>query len=172
MPVLRPDGRLWPRSVGVGPAYCRAFYDGLGVFPPDSGRVTRWCAWNSSQRGGPISTETRVNERIRVPEVRLIGPGGAGGHCAYQTHFASPRTRVSTLSKLLPMPDRRSARTTASTSTRPRRRRESHKPTAKPSSKNKAATKMTITITETKGRSSASWRRDPRSQGHHYVPWT
>src|ERR1700704_6722991 len=26
--------------------------------------------------GGPISTETRVNERIRVPEVRLIGPGG------------------------------------------------------------------------------------------------
>ncbi len=27
-------------------------------------------------QGGPISTETRVNERIRVPEVRLIGPGG------------------------------------------------------------------------------------------------
>ncbi|MGB2919924.1 MAG: translation initiation factor IF-3, partial [Mycobacterium sp.] len=23
-----------------------------------------------------MSTETRVNERIRVPEVRLIGPGG------------------------------------------------------------------------------------------------
>ena len=29
-----------------------------------------------SIQGGPISTETRVNERIRVPEVRLIGPGG------------------------------------------------------------------------------------------------
>ena len=27
-------------------------------------------------QGGRISTETRVNERIRVPEVRLIGPGG------------------------------------------------------------------------------------------------
>ena len=27
-------------------------------------------------RGGPISTETRINDRIRVPEVRLIGPGG------------------------------------------------------------------------------------------------
>jgi translation initiation factor IF-3 len=27
-------------------------------------------------QGGFISTETRVNERIRVPEVRLIGPGG------------------------------------------------------------------------------------------------
>lgn len=26
--------------------------------------------------GGPISTETRINDRIRVPEVRLIGPGG------------------------------------------------------------------------------------------------
>jgi translation initiation factor IF-3 len=29
-----------------------------------------------STQGGSISTETRVNERIRVPEVRLIGPGG------------------------------------------------------------------------------------------------
>ena len=29
-----------------------------------------------TNQGGPISTETRVNERIRVPEVRLIGPGG------------------------------------------------------------------------------------------------
>jgi len=27
-------------------------------------------------RGGPITTETRINDRIRVPEVRLIGPGG------------------------------------------------------------------------------------------------
>ena len=26
--------------------------------------------------GGPISAETRINDRIRVPEVRLIGPGG------------------------------------------------------------------------------------------------
>ncbi|MFI9404116.1 MULTISPECIES: translation initiation factor IF-3 [Nocardia] len=26
--------------------------------------------------GGPISTETRINDRIRVPEVRLIGPSG------------------------------------------------------------------------------------------------
>ena len=30
----------------------------------------------TTNQGGPISTETRVNERIRVPEVRLIGPGG------------------------------------------------------------------------------------------------
>ena len=26
--------------------------------------------------GGPISTELRINERIRVPEVRLVGPNG------------------------------------------------------------------------------------------------
>jgi translation initiation factor IF-3 len=26
--------------------------------------------------GGPITTELRVNDRIRVPEVRLVGPGG------------------------------------------------------------------------------------------------
>ncbi len=37
------------------------------------GRDNRKCP---SSPGGPISTETRVNERIRVPEVRLIGPGG------------------------------------------------------------------------------------------------
>lgn len=27
-------------------------------------------------RGGPISVETRINDRIRVPEVRLVGPNG------------------------------------------------------------------------------------------------
>ena len=27
-------------------------------------------------QGGPISVEPRINDRIRVPEVRLVGPGG------------------------------------------------------------------------------------------------
>lgn len=27
-------------------------------------------------RGGPISAEARINDRIRVPEVRLVGPSG------------------------------------------------------------------------------------------------
>ncbi|MET0190213.1 translation initiation factor IF-3 [Pseudonocardia sediminis] len=27
-------------------------------------------------RGDPITTETRINDRIRVPEVRLVGPNG------------------------------------------------------------------------------------------------
>jgi translation initiation factor IF-3 len=32
-------------------------------------------AW-PRDRGDPISTETRINDRIRVPEVRLVGPNG------------------------------------------------------------------------------------------------
>src|SRR5690348_9264290 len=31
---------------------------------------------NSSVSGGPISVEPRINDRIRVPEVRLVGPNG------------------------------------------------------------------------------------------------
>ncbi|MDT7570628.1 MAG: translation initiation factor, partial [Actinomycetota bacterium] len=27
-------------------------------------------------QGGPISAEPRINDRIRVPEVRLVGPNG------------------------------------------------------------------------------------------------
>ena len=30
----------------------------------------------SRTRGDPITTETRINDRIRVPEVRLVGPNG------------------------------------------------------------------------------------------------
>src|ERR671931_830398 len=30
----------------------------------------------TSDRGGPISAEPRINDRIRVPEVRLVGPNG------------------------------------------------------------------------------------------------
>ena len=30
----------------------------------------------TSTRGDPITTETRINDRIRVPEVRLVGPNG------------------------------------------------------------------------------------------------
>jgi translation initiation factor IF-3 len=30
----------------------------------------------TAQRGDPITTETRINDRIRVPEVRLVGPNG------------------------------------------------------------------------------------------------
>ncbi|WP_077684954.1 translation initiation factor IF-3 [Tessaracoccus aquimaris] len=30
----------------------------------------------NSHTGGPISTEPRINDRIRVPEVRLVGPNG------------------------------------------------------------------------------------------------
>ncbi len=39
-----------------------------------SGGLFRWAS--SRTTGGSISTELRVNERIRVPEVRLVGPSG------------------------------------------------------------------------------------------------
>jgi translation initiation factor IF-3 len=39
--------------------------------PAFSERVTR-----TRQRGGAISVEPRINDRIRVPEVRLVGPNG------------------------------------------------------------------------------------------------
>jgi translation initiation factor IF-3 len=33
----------------------------------------------SNAQGGPISVEPRINDRIRVPEVRLVGPNGEQG---------------------------------------------------------------------------------------------
>jgi translation initiation factor IF-3 len=33
-------------------------------------------SWRGVTQGGHISTEPRINERIRVPEVRLVGPTG------------------------------------------------------------------------------------------------
>lgn len=36
-----------------------------------SAKAVAWC-----YRGGSISAEPRINERIRVPEVRLVGPSG------------------------------------------------------------------------------------------------
>jgi translation initiation factor IF-3 len=38
--------------------------------------VRRQHVQQTSDGGGPISTETRINDRIRVPEVRLVGPNG------------------------------------------------------------------------------------------------
>jgi translation initiation factor IF-3 len=34
------------------------------------------CTAQPPNRGGPITTEPRINDRIRVPEVRLVGPNG------------------------------------------------------------------------------------------------
>lgn len=51
------------------------------AFAPVCGAFLAWdlralVANVSTPRGGPISTETRINDRIRVPEVRLVGAGG------------------------------------------------------------------------------------------------
>ena len=69
-------GKFQLRSVGIGPCLCRAFFaEWCGVLRHWL-RVVEDDDPEKPNEGGPISTETRVNERIRVPEVRLIGPGG------------------------------------------------------------------------------------------------
>ena len=45
---------------------------GLLASSDHHGRATH----HPSLSGGPISTEPRINDRIRVPEVRLVGPNG------------------------------------------------------------------------------------------------
>ena len=51
-----------------------------GMSRIDGDRLCQWQAvglhTTPHYLGGPISTETRINDRIRVPEVRLVGPGG------------------------------------------------------------------------------------------------
>ncbi len=60
-----------------GPALAGPFCWWRGVSTPASRRAEAGRNEKTiHDQGGPISTETRVNERIRVPEVRLIGPGG------------------------------------------------------------------------------------------------
>ena len=61
-------GRLGPRD-GEIPSRGLRVEQGVAVIA--CGRPT-----TPLDLGGPISTETRINDRIRVPEVRLIGPGG------------------------------------------------------------------------------------------------
>jgi translation initiation factor IF-3 len=59
------------------PALCGAFLLTAGCSPAVFWFSRASAALkNQPNQGGPITTETRVNERIRVPEVRLIGPGG------------------------------------------------------------------------------------------------
>jgi translation initiation factor IF-3 len=45
-------------------------------FPTLSACRRRWSRRRNDFHGGHISTELRVNDRIRVPEVRLVGPNG------------------------------------------------------------------------------------------------
>lgn len=38
--------------------------------------TTNGRSWGPREQGGAISVEVRINDRIRVPEVRLVGPNG------------------------------------------------------------------------------------------------
>ena len=46
------------------------------VHPAAQHRTTTFDDNNGRPSGGPISSEPRINDRIRVPEVRLVGPEG------------------------------------------------------------------------------------------------
>ncbi|GDY81865.1 hypothetical protein SAVCW2_10640 [Streptomyces avermitilis] len=60
-PVSRPGHFSCPSTVGPNVVRTYAAVRQTAV----------WC-----YRGGSISTEPRINDRIRVPEVRLVGPSG------------------------------------------------------------------------------------------------
>lgn len=60
-PVSRPGHFSCPATVGLNVVRTYAAVRQTAV----------WC-----YRGGSISTEPRINDRIRVPEVRLVGPSG------------------------------------------------------------------------------------------------
>lgn len=62
------------RRAGDGASHIRGPAVGRGA----TGRVAPCCRIppHTTTRGGPISAETRINDRIRVPEVRLVGPNG------------------------------------------------------------------------------------------------
>ena len=47
-----------------------------GSSPRDLGVVVSGLRALEAIQGGPISVEPRINDRIRVPEVRLVGPNG------------------------------------------------------------------------------------------------
>ena len=77
MPRRPVPRQWWPRMQAVrgllrrwrsGPAELRQT---SGSYPPGGRPLAGTVA-----QGGHISTEPRINERIRVPEVRLVGPAG------------------------------------------------------------------------------------------------
>ena len=69
--MSRFDVRL--RRWGTPDGWASVLVRAGAFFAPGAG-TARTTADNPS--GGPISTELRVNDRIRVPEVRLVGPNG------------------------------------------------------------------------------------------------
>src|SRR5690625_3053550 len=65
-------------TCSVGRSKGPRFPEGFGrvATGPGASFTRRGAKCSASNRGGPISNELRVNDRIRVPEVRLVGPNG------------------------------------------------------------------------------------------------
>lgn len=60
----------WTRATAAGAS---GSWSPRGALLPPTGRAA---ASTVHSGGGSISAETRINDRIRVPEVRLVGPNG------------------------------------------------------------------------------------------------
>jgi translation initiation factor IF-3 len=72
---VRPVGLRTCRASGVTTP-TRSFSGTTGLRPKVGRRRVGSPCQQSAARGGPISVEPRINDRIRVPEVRLVGPNG------------------------------------------------------------------------------------------------
>jgi translation initiation factor IF-3 len=73
---LGPVGRLRPRAqVAPGAVPVPAGGSGKTSGSQPAPKTEKQSGTNAGQ-GGPISSEPRINDRIRVPEVRLVGPEG------------------------------------------------------------------------------------------------
>src|SRR5688500_69540 len=69
-PVTGREPSIWELGLRV---------DARGPFAVSAASGSRASAGgtqSTNNPGGPITIELRVNERIRVPEVRLVGPNG------------------------------------------------------------------------------------------------
>ncbi len=67
--AVSPEGEACRDWLPLGNSGSHRSFSGTPVGPVEGLPPTR-------TTGGPISTELRINDRIRVPEVRLVGPNG------------------------------------------------------------------------------------------------
>jgi translation initiation factor IF-3 len=71
----RRRGLVAPHACRAGPFACPGSQPGTGAGGDGRGNPPGEAGGKKAQ-GGHISVEPRINERIRVPEVRLVGPNG------------------------------------------------------------------------------------------------
>src|SRR5260370_10181094 len=74
--ALRPSARLDSAACMPCGAFLRQAAAGCAAWQVERGPAAGDVGGRRVAQGGHISPEPRINERIRVPEVRLVGPKG------------------------------------------------------------------------------------------------